>query len=422
MGSQENEDMAADAIISGDRDYASEPGNPSPDYTTSPGRNLLSAFLALARLVGRCIYCFFWLIHATFELFFGFVSMVVGLSVLATIPLVQFVSLGYLLDLSARVANTGRISSAFRDLRSWSRYGGIAFAVWVLIIPLRFASDARYSALLLDNPERANSIQFGMIVFNIFLLVHIPFACFRGGRFRHFLWPAPLRLLRQLSSVGPVDTYRQARDGFHDWFHGLEIGRHFLLGAKGFFVAFAWLFIPISIMVIGTRMSDQGLAFLFSLFGATLLAVVLLYVPFLQANFAVDESLSAGFNWRRVRNQFRRAPVAWWFALLITLALAFPLYVLKAELIPREAAWLPSIVFVLSILPARIFVGWAVYRAEKRVDPRHFIFRWSSRLLAIPVVLFYAFVVYLTQYISWYGGFSLYEQHAFLLPVPFVGL
>jgi hypothetical protein len=40
----------------------------------------------------------------------------------------------------------------------------------------------------------------------------------------------------------------------------------------------------------------------------------------------------------------------------------------------------------------------------------------------IPVAAFYVLIVYFTQFISWYGIWSLYEQHAFLLPVPFFSM
>ena len=46
----------------------------------------------------------------------------------------------------------------------------------------------------------------------------------------------------------------------------------------------------------------------------------------------------------------------------------------------------------------------------------------AARLAFLPIVFVYVVVVYFTQYISWYGGLSLYEQHAFLLPVPFLGM
>ena len=64
----------------------------------------------------------------------------------------------------------------------------------------------------------------------------------------------------------------------------------------------------------------------------------------------------------------------------------------------------------------------AVPRARRRDKPRFFLFRWAARLSTVPVVGVYALIVYFTQYVSWYGAFSLYEQHAFLVPVPFLGI
>ena len=61
-------------------------------------------------------------------------------------------------------------------------------------------------------------------------------------------------------------------------------------------------------------------------------------------------------------------------------------------------------------------------RARKREQPRFFLFRWTARLGTLPVVVIYVFFAYFTQYLSWYGSFSLFEQHAFLTPVPFLGL
>ena len=57
--------------------------------------------------------------------------------------------------------------------------------------------------------------------------------------------------------------------------------------------------------------------------------------------------------------------------------------------------------------------------ANKREAPRHIIFRWSFKLLALPIVFSYVVILYLTQYLSWDGSMSLLEQHAFLLPTPF---
>ena len=107
---------------------------------------------------------------------------------------------------------------------------------------------------------------------------------------------------------------------------------------------------------------------------------------------------------------------------MVLLLAAVPLYLLKIEMIPREAAWLPSLVFVIFLAPAHVLVGWAYARSWRRYRPRHWSVRALGRIAIIPVSLFYVLVVVLAQYTSWGGIWSLFEQHAFLLPVPFLNM
>jgi hypothetical protein len=137
---------------------------------------------------------------------------------------------------------------------------------------------------------------------------------------------------------------------------------------------------------------------------------------------AATNRLMAVFDWRATRREFARAPWAFAFSFVITLLFALPLYLLKIEIVPREAAWLPSLVFIIFILPARLLTGWALSRAARRQQPRHWFFRWTGRLPFLPAALFYVLIVFFTQYTSWNGAWSLYEQHAFLVPVPFFGM
>ena len=123
-----------------------------------------------------------------------------------------------------------------------------------------------------------------------------------------------------------------------------------------------------------------------------------------------------------VRACYRRAPWAFAFVFFLTLLFALPLFLLKIEMIPREAAWLPSLVFILFIFPARLLTGWAYALAKRRVEPRNWFFRWTGRLAMLPTAAIYVGILFFTQYTAWEGVWSLYEQHAFLLPVPFVGM
>ena len=161
---------------------------------------------------------------------------------------------------------------------------------------------------------------------------------------------------------------------------------------------------------------------LLGVLGAVLLAVIVPFLPFLQIRYAVEGRVSAMFSRRAIRDQFRRAPWAFAFALAVMLLAAIPLYILKIEMIPREAAWLPSLVFVLFLAPARLVTGWAYARSMRRERPRHWLFRVLGRLAIVPVAILYVVVVFFSQYISWSGVGSLYEQHAFLLPVPFLDM
>ena len=45
-----------------------------------------------------------------------------------------------------------------------------------------------------------------------------------------------------------------------------------------------------------------------------------------------------------------------------------------------------------------------------------------GRVAIVVTAVFYTLVVFFAQYTSWGGASSLYEQHAFLLPVPFFNM
>ncbi len=353
------------------------------------------------------------------EWIFGFFSLLVGLSLLATIPVVQFLSLGYLLESSGRIVRTGRVRDGFVGVRKAARVGSIVLGTWIVLWPARFVSELWYSSYLLNGPSREAALLRVALVLTIGVtVVHIVWAWFRGGKLRHFLWPAPLRLVRRIRQGG---IYPEARDATWDFLASLRIRTYFMLGAKGFFTAGMWLFVPVSMLVLAPRLPNPG-GVLIGMLGALLFSAVLIYLPFLQARFGETHSVATMFDLRAVRARFRRAPIAFGIALTATLLSALPLYLLKAELVPREAAWLPSLVFIVFMYPARLAAGWAIARSQRIDHARHFIFRWSSRLSMVPVVAFYVLIVYFTQYVSWYGGLSLYEQHAFLLPVPFLGM
>ncbi len=350
---------------------------------------------------------------------FGFVSLITILSVLATIPILQFLSLGYLLEAGGRVAKTGRLRSGFIGISRAAAVGSMALGVWLTMLPVQAMSSYWYSSSLLNgNVGQTKTLRVLVLTFGTLGMFHILWAGFRGGKIRHFLWPAPLRLWRRIREGG---MYTEASHRLEAFVKSLSLPHYFWLGLRGFVGATIWLFFPVTMLAAATGFSDPGFGGLIAFIGGFLLAIVLAYLPFLQMRLPLTNRFQSQFEISVVRDRFKRAPIAFWFSLLVTLALAVPLYILKAELIPREAAWLPSLFFVTMMFPARLAVGWAVSRSERRETSRHWFFRWGAWLGIVPVTLIYALIVFFTQFTSWHGAASLYEQHAFLVPVPFLG-
>jgi hypothetical protein len=399
------------------------------------------------------------------EWLFGLASLIGILAVVSTIPLVQMLSLGYLLEASGRVARKGRLRDGFIGMHLSARIGSMVLGTWLMLWPLRLLAAAANDAYLIDpSSPAAGAWRIGQFVATGLIIAHILLAWYSGGKLRHFFWPllAPFYLVRAIMFFGvigpitrpllsrfwpslaedlfarqPLDTWfppavlwsglkrgrviGEARDAVWDFALRLRLPYYFWLGFRGFVGALVWLAIPVGLLIVGTA-GGKGIHVIIGYVGAFLLTAIFMYLPFLQTHFACQNRLAAMFEWRQAREYFRRAPVAFWIAIVVTLLFTLPLYLLKIELTPRQLTWLPSLFFVLFIYPARLLTGWAVGRAMRRERPRHFLVRSGAWLTVIPLVLIYVGFMFLTQYLSWNGYASLFEQHAFLVPAPFLGL
>ena len=344
---------------------------------------------------------------------FGVVALFVGLSVLAAVPLGQFLALGYLLEASGRVARSGRVRDGFIGVRTAARFGGAALALGLMWLPLYVLSLEAEAARIIDPRGRiARGWEVALTLLALAFALHAAGALLGGGRVRHFLNPINVPWLFVRAVRGGL--YAEARDRVWGTAVGLRLPYYFWLGVRGFAGAFVWLAFPLLLLGLGHRFWFVGLA------GAGLLAVVVLYVPFLQVRFARTRRFRAFFEVLAVRRVYRRAPLAFCLALWVHLLFAMPLYLLKIEVIPRDLVFLEGLIFLLFIFPARLLGGWAYARGARRPAARFWLWRWAGRFAAVPVVAAYVFAVWVSQHIGWQGVSTLYEQHAFLLPVPFV--
>ncbi|MBN9521147.1 hypothetical protein J0H58_21940 [bacterium] len=346
---------------------------------------------------------------------FGAAALTLALSLLTAVPLGQFLVLGYMLEACGRVARTRRIRDGFIGVHPAARLGGIAVAAFVLWLPLYAVSVIAESARVIDPAGATTKVwEVALTVMMAVYVLHVTAALVAGGRVRHFLNPLAVPLLALRFFRGGL--YAECRDRLWDAAKELRLPYYFGLGFRGFLGAFLWLVVPLVLLGQGHHVPALGLL------GAALLGAVVIYLPALQARFARENRLRAYFEVLAARRDYRRAPLAFAFALWVQLLAAIPLYVLKIEAIPRELIFLEGFVFLAFMLPARLVAGWACGRAAKRHEPRHFVWRWLGRLVVPPVVFAYVVVVFGSQHLGWHGISSLYEQHAFLLPVPFTDL
>jgi len=344
---------------------------------------------------------------------FGAVCLMFGLAILAALPVIQFLSLGYLLEAGGRVARTGRLRNGFIGIYRSALLGSIVIGSWLLLWPMRIVSGLAKSADIID-PGGRTATGWRIGLFASIGLTTLVLAVIGVGA---LVIVAAIRRRTQSEAGG---YYAEARDAVWELVMSLRLPYYFWLGFRGFVGAMAWLIVPVSLIALGR--ANTPLAPLIGFFGAFLLAIVLIYLPILQMRLAQTNRLRAVFEFGAARAAYKRAPWASTFAIIITLLFALPLYLLKIEIVPREAEWLPSLVFISFIFPARLLTGWALGRANRRRTPRHWFFRWTGRLPLLPATAIYVLIVFFTQYTSWNGVWSLYEQHAFLVPVPFFGM
>jgi len=357
-------------------------------------------------------------IFSGLEWCFGVVTMISLLTICAAIPILQFITLGYFLEISSRIVREKKVRAGFVGIRQAARIGGWALGTLMVWGPaFNLAGIFNDAQILLTESKQLQpfNVSLGFIV-----LLTIPYtlwAWFRGARLRHFIWPAPVRFFR---TILKRETYRLAVTGFWEFMSTLHLRELFLLGFFGFLGAAAWLLLPVLLCIGGTQL-PESLRGISSLIGLPLLAITLIYLPVLQTRFSVERRLRVFWELKETRVIFKRAPIALWISMFAVWAFALPVYLAKIQLTPREVFLLPTVVFVVFAWPSRMLMGWAFSRARSRTANRNVISIWLARLAIIPVVFLYAGVVFLSRYTSWYGDWSLFEQHALLIPIPLLG-
>ena len=291
----------------------------------------------LARFVGKLARGIGWVAEGVF----GLISLVLGLSILAALPVAQFLSLGYFLESSARVARSGRLRDGLIGVRPAARVGGMVMGTSLSLLPLWLAGSPGDSAELIDpgGPVARGCANRVTRCDLAHALAHCHGACSRRPAAPFLLAVRHAILAGSQGEAGGV----------------LRQGTRRVLGLRGLVAAAALL----PAWTDGIR-GDAGMA---DLAGEPDRRQRPLSTPGFRGRlpagprgtvdsvpsgaYAVEGRLPACIPPRRARPAFAEPPGHSPSRLLILVVASVPLYLLKIEMIPREAAWLPSLVFVI---------------------------------------------------------------------------
>ena len=359
-------------------------------------------------------------------------SIVMVLSIAATIPIVQFASLGYMLECSARIARGDRLRDCFPGVALAGQIFRCALAMLLTWLPIWLITDWAYSSELIQpGSNRALSLRIVARVLSLLWVLWIVWAIARGGRWRNFLVPRPIRFVRAILSKA---FWLDIEDRWWSFLNRLHLWRLIKLGFQASLGAWIWIAIPALLILVSlgaapeVKTEQQGGLALLGLLGALLMTRAIQYLPTLQTYMALQKSI-AGKNPRlrlygildrsAARNVFRRVPLTYAFANILFLALAIPLYLLRIESIPPELWFFLSIFFVVFMFPAKLFIGWMIRRSRSKTKDAWWPLRWIAWIPHLAAIGIYVGFLYLGKFALWEGGASLLFQHAFLPPVPF---
>ena len=104
---------------------------------------------------------------------------------------------------------------------------------------------------------------------------------------------------------------------------------------------------------------------------------------------------------------------------MILYAQSLPLYLFKVAALPQDVYGLITPIFIASIYPAKILIGWAYSKAVRAEKRAWRILRWPLSLMLFPLLAFYVFVLFFTPAIGAKGRAVLFQHHGILLPWPF---
>jgi hypothetical protein len=363
-----------------------------------------------------------WILEACVGLF----SLVTLLALTAAIPVVNLLALGYLMKIQQRIAQTGKLRSAFYLLPAARRLTGIILGVALWLLPIQFlAGAARDSWLLAPGTTGTWLWTAGLVGASLLITAHLLLALGCGGGWWRFVRPLNnIRRLRASSRSG--EYWRDAHEAIYEFAAAFRFPQLLRLGILGYATVYLWLVVP---TLLFTMLDDPTSRWQIVVFvtGCVTLTLTLLLMPLLLAHVATEGRWRAILEFKAVRKLAGQTPFCWAIATAVLFATSMlpMLYtaLLKNQIPPHDDRWDLMLVFIATVVPARVLVGWVYHRATQRTrNATSWPWRIWQGVNGVALcfgVGWYVYFLHLAQTGGELGQRAVWQFQALLLPLPF---
>jgi hypothetical protein len=302
----------------------------------------------------------------------------------------------------------------------------LLLAVWLWLLPIHFlAGVARDSRLVAPGGTAAWLWTSLLVVASLLIAIHLLLAIGCGGGWWRFVRPVS-NARRLLDHLRSGQYWQDAHQAIREFVVAFRLPHLLRLGLLGYAAAYVWLVVPTLMFTmlddVTNRWQIQGF-----LVGCITLTVALLWLPLLLAHVSAEGRWRAMFEFAAVRKLAGQTPFCW----AITTAIFFACSVVpllyaalfKIRIPPHDARWDLMLVFLVSVVPARLLVGWAYHRATQRTrsEPSWLwrIWQGTNGAALCTGVGYYVYFLNLAATGGELGERAVWQFHALLLPFPF---
>jgi len=379
-------------------------------------------FQEFPRIPSHPLRAVWWLVRACL----GLICLVALLALAAAIPVVNVLALGYLMEVQGRVARTGKFRSAFYLLPAAQRLGGILLAVWLWLLPIQFlAGLARDSWLLAPGGTAAWLWTSLLVIASSLTAVHLLLAIGCGGRWWRFARPLS-NALRLRACWRSNEYWQDAHHAIYEFMAAFRLPHLLRLGLLGYAAAYVWLVLPALLFTMLNDVTSRWQIIGF-VAGCVTLTLTLLWLPLLLAHVAAEGRWRAMFELTTVAKLAGQTPFRWAIATAILFGCSvLPLLytaLFKNQIPAHDVRWDLMLVSLVTVVPARVLVGWVYHRATRRTHsaPSRLwrIWQWTNGAALCFGVGWYVYFLNLATTGGELGQHAVWQFHALLLPLPF---